>query len=91
MEYYVLRLVNSLFWRFLLKIYCDKEYIWAGIGPHRRAPCAYTRGDKYMRVSFFLIPYRELKEASDDEIEWPELSVVSMSGELHVNSIFLCL
>ena len=42
-----------------------------------------------MSVSFFLVPRRELKETFDDEIERPELSVVSMPRELYVNSILL--
>ncbi len=42
-----------------------------------------------MGVSFFLVPRRELKKTFDDEIERPELSVVSMPGELYVNSILL--
>ena len=42
-----------------------------------------------MSVSFFLVSCREFKEAFDDEIERPELSVVSMPRELYVNSILL--
>ena len=80
---------KNLFSSFLLKIYCYKQYIWSSIGSHGRSPCTNSGRNKYMGVSFFLVPRRELKKTFDDEIERPELSVVSMPRELYVNSILL--
>ena len=42
-----------------------------------------------MCLSFFLITNRELKKSFDDEIEWPELTIMSMARELYVYAIFL--
>ena len=42
-----------------------------------------------MCLSFFLVPNRELKKSFDDEIEGPELTIMSMARELYVYPIFL--
>lgn len=43
-----------------------------------------------MRSSFFLVPSRKLEKPLDDEVQWPELAIVSMSGELYIDTVLLC-
>lgn len=43
-----------------------------------------------MSLSFFLISYRKLKNTFHYEVEWPYLTIVSMTRELYINTIFLC-
>ena len=43
-----------------------------------------------MSLSFLFVACGELKKAFNDEIEWPELSIMGMTRELYVYAIFLC-
>ena len=72
-----------------MKFYCHKQYIWTSVGSDRWSPGSDSWRYKDMCLSFFLVPNRELKKSFDDEIEGPELTIMSMARELYVYPIFL--
>jgi len=79
-----------MFYSFLSASYIHTQYIWTSVCPDWWSPGSYARGDEDMSLSFLFVACGELKKAFNDEIEWPELSIMGMTRELYVYAIFLC-
>jgi len=72
----------------LLKFQFDESYFRAMACTDRRAPGSIAWRDIKIRIPNFFIPHSNFIDGIDDIVEWPQLTVMSMSRKLKGDVLF---